>query len=91
MAKSDVSVSQTHLESLEKFLNRIESSHRKSLITSEVARTRLGEAEGRSVSRPYLKSLVNKGVLHPIKLSARKTRFDSEEIADFLACGKEVM
>ena len=53
-------------------------------ITGKEAREILGRADGRLVSRPYLRSLVEAGKLKQFRLSSRKIRYDKNEVENLL-------
>ncbi|MEA4863565.1 MAG: hypothetical protein VB042_09685 [Victivallaceae bacterium] len=89
MAQADESVTTTQISKLEQFIKGIDSATRPVLITGKAARLLLGEAEEHAVSRPYLAQLVQQGRLHPVKLSARKIRYDKNEVMALLSNGGE--
>lgn len=89
IAKTDATLTITQISKLEQFIKGIDSATRPVLITGKAVRLLLGEAEEHAVSRPYLAQLVQQGRLHPVKLSARKIRYDKNEVMALLSNGGE--
>ena len=85
LASSDRNTSPEQLEALKRAVSG--NGPKTRWLTTAATCALLGEAEGKPVSRPYLRKLVKNGHLHPKNLSCRKTRYDQGEVLDFMQRG----
>ena len=85
LASSDRNTSPEQLEALKRAVSG--NGPKTRWLTTAATCELLGEAEGKPVSRPYLRKLVKNGHLHPKNLSCRKTRYDQGEVLDFMQRG----
>ena len=78
LARTDKSTSPEQLAAVERAVKG--NGPKVTWLNSKDARALLGEADGKPISKPYLRKLVTDGLLHPKQLSSRKTRYDQGEI-----------
>ena len=83
--RADPEVDDRGIETVTRCLRSLNTPRPEKMISGRQARELLGRGEGRPVSKPYLKSLVDAGSLHPVKLSARKTRYSEDELLSLLS------
>lgn len=83
--QADPDVSDRGVEAVTRCLRSLNVPRPEKMISSKQAREILGRGEGKPVSKPYLKSLVDSGRLHPVKLSERKTRYSEDELLSLMS------